>query len=141
MLIPSSTASNNRCPPTKQRFHLLYTNSGDDIKETAYNHLISYAKNRLEELKGPDDWDAEIGLEPMRWGVRDYWLLIDQLNDRIELTWHWVKDLLDLLEYCYIRGHQEEFEARLYYGSSKMARVRMYFYRDPDPDSVLSSMA
>ena len=138
VLTTYSTASNNRCPPTKQKFHLLYTNYGDDIKASAYNRLIFYAKARLEEIKDGDDWDAEIGLEPIRWGIKEYWLLIDQLNEWNELTWHWVKDLLELLEYCFVRGHREEFEARLYYGSSKLARIRMYFYREPEPDRAIS---
>lgn len=109
-------------------------NSGDVMKNTAYNRLIFYAKIRLEEVKDGDDWDTEIGLEPIRWGIKDYWLLIDQLNEWNGLTWYWVKDLLELLEYCFIRGCHEEFEARLYYGSGKVAQIRVYFYREPEPD-------
>ena len=125
------------CPKRKQLFHLFFIEEGDDIKPSAFNRLIHYAKNRVEELKGADDWNTKIGLEPIRLEQQDYWLYIDNLNEWLELTWSSLKSLLDLLELCYHTGHRQEFEAKLLYGSRRLARVRMYFYRAPEPDSLL----
>lgn len=141
ILIKSRKASNSICRmkvDNKEPFHLFYTNVGDDIKPAAFHRLMFHAKYRLEELMGIDDWDTEIGLDPIRWGRGDYWFMIDKINERNQLTWYWVKALLDLLDHCYSRGHTQEFEARLLFGSSKLARVRIYFYRYPDGDNALA---
>ena len=114
------------------KLRLIYIDLGDDIKPAVFNRLIFHAYYRLTEVKGGDDWDTKIGLDPIRWGRNDYWLYIDTINDRNELTWYWVRALLELLEYCYSRGHVAEFDARLYYSSTRLARIRLYFYRDPD---------
>ena len=74
----------------------------------------------------------EIGLDPIRWGAGDYWLFLDKFNEWDELSWYWLNRFLELMEFCYARGYIQEFQAKLYYSSSRMARIRLYFYRKPD---------
>ena len=110
-------------------FQLAYTNVGEDIKPAAFNGLMFHASYRLEEVKGRDDWDTEIGLDPIRWVRGDYWFIIDKINEWNEPTWYWVSSS-QIVRLLLCKGHTQEFEARLQFGLSKLARVRIYSYRE-----------
>lgn len=120
-----------------EELHLVYTTRGDDIKDSNFIRLLYHLNRSLRELMEATHahWDDWIGIRPIRWGIRDYWFYLDKIVDLYNgITYYWLQMLFGLLDWCYKKGQIREFEAKLYYGSRKLARVRVYFDRE---DGVL----
>ena len=115
-----------------EKLHLVYTELGDDIKPSNFVRLMYHVNKSLVDLMEATHvhWDDGIGLRPILWGTRDYWFCLDNMNVYFYgLTWFWLQALFGLLDWCYEKGQIREFEAKLYYDSRKVGRVRVYFHR------------
>ena len=113
-------------------YHLVYTELGDDIKDSNFQRLLYHLNRTLLNLMQATHahWDDEIGVQQIRWGTHDYWFHLDNIVDYYNgLTYHWLQMLFGLMDWCYKRGQIREFESKLYFGSRKLARVRVYFDR------------
>ena len=118
-----------------EKLRLVYTELGDDIKSSTFARLIYHLNKTLLNLMQATHahWDGVIGPVPIAWSSHDYWFRIDEMHEgHYGLTWFWLQALFELLEWCYVKGQIREFQAKLYYDSKQVAKVKVYFYRAPE---------
>lgn len=113
-------------------FRLHYRHVGDEVKPGAFDAVIRESFIRFQQAGQLYGWDTQIVIASVQVRKHDYWLSFYGRGLPQQPTWRKLMELLTLVEYCYVKGYNEEFAGTIYEGTHTVSYCKLEFFRPPE---------